>query len=294
MSDSDSRVDGSWSHNSSSGTSPYNSDLAYGGSSSDSSLDETAWHGVTGQMRFQTAFDGRTMERLQRDLAALPADFQAIRRMAGDVIVTFGLAEDGGAGVFREGGAGRPGEIVLNPNHSSVRGEGSSRLLGTAMFEILNAASAPRLAELDASARRGDVARAAARAGVSPAQYYGREVENIEFDNAITHRRLVADMDRTGTHMDLLDGTVPLLDTSAARGSRRYQAAFQQYYNFQVESGHTFSYENRYQVVRPPRPIVSAAAALQSSSDTRRHGPSSGGEGSHRHQRSDHRSSRRR
>ncbi|RIV39946.1 hypothetical protein [Micromonospora radicis] len=78
------------------------------------------------------------------------------------------------------------------------------------MFEIMNAAQAGRRAELDNSVGRGDFAEAAARRGREPAEHYGLEVERIEFDNAIAHRRLVADLPgrRTGTHVDLFRNTV--------------------------------------------------------------------------------------
>ncbi|BCJ62127.1 hypothetical protein [Micromonospora endophytica] len=244
--------------NSPTSSSSYNSNLAFGGSSSDSSADDTAYHGRTGEMDFVATSNGRTMERLTHALAALPADFQTIRRMAGRVDVVFGQADGGGVGVWREGAPGQRSTIVLNPEHADVQREGSSRLLGTAIFEVMNAAQAERRANLDRDAGRGRIARRAAREGMTPEAYYGREVERIEFDNAVTHRRLVNELpgQRTGTHVDLFRNTVPLLRNNQGPGTQAYNDAFANYYQLQRQSGHTQDYENRYAFVGPPQPPI--------------------------------------
>ncbi|TCB95658.1 hypothetical protein E0H26_19585 [Micromonospora zingiberis] len=250
-------MSGNGENGTSSGSSPYNSDLAFGGSSSDSSLDDSAWHGRTGRMNFRAEYRGRTMERLARDLARLPDDFQRLRERAGRVNVVFGQAHGGGVGSWSEGSRGRS-TIILDPGHADVRDEGASRLLGTAIFEIMNAVQAERRAELDSSTRRSRFAESAARRGLAPAEHYGREVERIEFDNAIAHRRLIADLpgDRTGTHIDLFRNTVPLLDADQGPGTPAYRAAFNEYYQGQRESGHTQDYENYYHVIGPPQPPI--------------------------------------
>ncbi|HWS33518.1 MAG TPA: hypothetical protein VN408_12350 [Actinoplanes sp.] len=239
---SDFSGDGTANH-SSPGTSPYNSDLAYGGSSSDDSLDSSTYAGLTGQTSFAADTQGQMMRRLHLDIAGIRGDFQAVREMAGQTTVRFGPAPGGGVGATTFGDNGP--EIMLDPNHAEVREGGSMRLLGTATFEFMNAAQSGRRAALDYSTGSSRFAERAAELGMTPAQHYGRENERIEFDNALAHRLMVHDAGRAGTHMDIFQHTVPRLRQSDV-GTQRYEQAFQAYYAQQYQSGHTQSYEGHY------------------------------------------------
>jgi len=249
-------------------SSPYDSDLAYGGSSSDDSLDDAPYEGLTDQTYFAADTLGQTMQRLHHDIIGIEGDFQQIREMAGLTTVRFGPAAGGGAGVTHFGENGQ--EIVLDPNHPEVLEGGSMRLLGTATFEFINAAAAQLRADLDYRTGGSSFHQEAAARQMSPAQYYGMELERIEFNNALAHRTMVHELGRAGTHMDIFQDTVPRLRQSD-RGGERYEQEFRTYYERQYTSGHTQSYEGHY-----PQALYEAQAARRARAASASHGKSSG------------------
>ncbi|MER6691427.1 hypothetical protein ABT329_20375, partial [Streptomyces minutiscleroticus] len=221
---------------SSASSSDYDSDLAYGPSHRSSSR---AFTGTVGGVLFTTDRDGPLMRELAQFLSAVAGPLLA---SLDSITVTFGRAQGSGVGHWASGSR----TVVLNPNHAAVRRAGDSRLFGAALFELLNGSADARRVAWDGYAYDGSIEHWAAQEGISPAAYYGREMERIEFDNTITHRRLIADAGRSGTNADLFSGEA---------------GDFPSYYRRQVRSGHTHSYEFRYGLLRAQAAADAARAA---------------------------------
>ncbi|MEV2247507.1 hypothetical protein [Streptomyces sp. NPDC049970] len=227
----------------------YNSDLAYGSPSSDSSGDSHV--GQVGEIAFVASQDIRRMREVATYIARVDErvpSFREAREAAGPISVRFGRAEGGGIGHWDP--AHRT--VVINPHHRDTRGERSSRLMGTAVFEILNAGSEGLRTAWEDHARAGDIELWAAQEGITPGQYYGRAMEQLEFGNVQHHRQIMADLGRTNSRANMFSGL---------------PRDFGSYYRLQQRSSdgrpsHVHSYEVYYNVLRPG-PIVQPGAAQQ-------------------------------
>ena len=262
--------------NSSSRSSSNNSGLAYGSparsSRSSSTVDSNLaypeppgaraepFEGVYRSVRFSTTRDGGAMRLLSQRIASVASRsrrFSNALDAAGGIRVQFGRTF-----------GGRPGEwnadtrtITLNPTHPEVR-EATSQgrsLLGTAVFEVFNASADDARARVEENARNGDIAqwaaenrmtRAAEEAGeygrVSPERFFARELEYIEWQNAMNHRNAIAAADYGGTDADLF----------------RNETTFAAFYQRQL-AGHINSYEFRYSYLQEEARSRAAAAGYE-------------------------------
>lgn len=219
------------------------SGMAYGslpGAEGDSFSGRVA--GVT----FSAEHNGELMRDLRQFIADVSTHFSDALEAAGSVTVRFGRTEGGTGGEWRADSR----VIMLDPR--------PKRLFGTAVFEILNASTDRRRKALDGQVRNGEIENLALRQGISPRQYYAREVERIEWRNGMTHRRIMAAAGRSGTSVDLF----------SAEGD------FDSFHRRQVETGHTHSYEFRYDFLR----VEAASAATRGN-----HQSASSSQGTARH-----------
>ncbi|WP_326798198.1 hypothetical protein OG946_24730 [Streptomyces sp. NBC_01808] len=193
---------------------------------------KTGYRAVVGQTLFEEATNWRLMSRVTQYIANLPdADFQAARASAGPITVRFGRTLDRSVGEWHP----RSRTVLLNPYHKSVRERGSSRLMGTAVFEIIHAATEATREHIEAHAHIGHTEELAAAEGITPASYHARAMASLEFGNIRFHRRIMANIGKSGTRADLFHGE---------------NQEFHVYYNIQVRTGRTRGHEHRYHVLR--------------------------------------------
>lgn len=200
---------------------------------------KTGYRAVMGQTLFEEGTNWRLMSRVARYIANLPdADFQDARASAGPITVRFGRTLDRSVGEWHP----RSRTVLLNPYHKSVREHGSSLLMGTAVFEIIHAATEPTRELIETHARIGNAEELAAAEGITPAGYYARAMASLEFGNIQIHRRIMTNIGKSGTRADLFHGE---------------NQEFDVYYNMQARTGRTRGHEQRYHVLRQSSPGLS-------------------------------------
>jgi hypothetical protein len=101
-------------------------------------------------------------------------------------------------------------------------------------FRNLNASAARDVAALEADVRSGRLDMLAEQAQWPPDQFFAMQVERIEWRNGMRHREIVAAAGGAGTGANLF----------SAEGD------FDAFYERQVRSNHTHSYEFRYNLLR--------------------------------------------
>ncbi|WP_133169141.1 lonely Cys domain-containing protein [Streptomyces sp. MH60] len=235
------------------------SDLAYGSDHGTPPSPGTPFRGSVGGVTFESRSNGTAMWEVHDFVAAAAPFFGQEIAAAGPITVRFGRTRGGTPGEWRPDSR----SIILDRGRASA-----GHLAGTAVFEILNAASARRLAALEDEARSGRLGVLAEQTGWPAAQYFAMEVERIEWENGMRHQEIVAGAGGGGSGADLF----------AAEGD------FNAFYERQVRSGHTHSYEFRYNLLREE--AASEARRRREAEE----GASSGG--GHRHG-SEHSSDRR-
>ncbi|MEU9334005.1 hypothetical protein AB0D49_12720 [Streptomyces sp. NPDC048290] len=184
----------------------YNSDLAYKSPSSDSS-DDTFRHQV-GPIVFEATSDTRKMKKIAEAVEALAAEssaFQAALSAAGEhglLTVRFGTPHT------RTGAAEWKPEdrvILLDPNfRAGLEGrDNTSRLIGACAFETLNAASESERLGWEEWAGQGWVDYWAEQQGWTGGQYFGLQMEHIEFNNTLTHRQIMEEVGKSNSSANL-------------------------------------------------------------------------------------------
>ncbi|MFJ9583941.1 hypothetical protein [Streptomyces acidicola] len=158
-------------------------------------------------------------------VASASSHFSAELSTAGAITVQLGRTQGGTPGEWRAGSR----TVVLDPRRGSP-----SHLGGTAVFEILNAAAERSRAALDEAVLNGRLDSEAERVGWRPERFYAREVERIEWQNGMRHREIMtaAGLSRSSANLFRAEGDFP------------------SFYERQVRSGHTHSYEFRYHLLR--------------------------------------------
>ena len=189
-----------------------------------------------GSISFSSIDNAGDMRSVANFVAGLPSYFQSTIAAAGPITVTFGRAPGGGVGCWDPGSR----SIILNPNHRHVQAAGTNRLLGAAAFEMINAAGERARLDIESTASNGVFERQAPGSGYTPAQLYGREMERLEFRNGQFHRQMMTEAGFGNTRANLFDGET---------------RDFETYYAQQVAAGHTRSYEDHYNFLRPG-PVV--------------------------------------
>lgn len=200
-------------------------DLAYGSYYEAPEPVGTPFHGMVGGVSFVSETNGAAMRKIYDFVSAAAPHFRRELAAVGSVTVRFGRTKGGTPGEWRAGSR----SITLD----NKRGD-TAHLRGTAVFEILNAAAAPRVAALENEVRSGRLDVQAQRSGWQPAAFFAMEVERIEWENGLRHRAVVAAAGGAGTGADLF----------SAEGD------FNTFYGRQVRAGHTHSYEWRYSYLR--------------------------------------------
>ncbi|MER5554867.1 hypothetical protein ABT001_24890 [Streptomyces sp. NPDC002793] len=201
------------------------SGLAYGSDHETPPPVNTPFRGSVSGVRFASESNGAGMREVFDFVAAAAPHFSQELSAAGSITVQFGRTQGGTPGEWRA--ASR--SITLDPRRTSI-----AHLAGTAVFEILNAAATRRVAALEGDVRSGRLDIEAQRVGWLPHRFFAMEVERIEWQNGMRHRQIVAGAGGAGSGADLF----------AAEGD------FDAYYERQVSSGHTHSYEFRYSLLR--------------------------------------------
>ncbi|MFE2045641.1 hypothetical protein ACFXAZ_32935 [Streptomyces sp. NPDC059477] len=180
----------------------YNSDLAYGSPSSDSS--DGSYRGQVEGVFFLAAEHTKKMDKIAgfvENVRAQVPEFQAALESAGELIVRFGTHEKGGAAQWN----GETRKVTINPDHKDVKGkENESRLVGTAVFELLNAASDFKRQEWEQYALSGQVEEWAAAAGTPAGQYFGYQMEMIEFENVQLHGQIMESLGMQSSRANFL------------------------------------------------------------------------------------------
>ncbi|MEU6482192.1 hypothetical protein ABZ858_36020 [Streptomyces sp. NPDC047017] len=176
-------------------------------------------------MTFASESNGAAMREIFDFVAAAAPHFGQEIAAAGSIAVRFGRTQGGTPGEWRANSR----SITLDLRRGST-----AHLAGTAVFEILNAAAARRLAALEGEVRSGRLDVQAEQAGWPADQFFAMEVERIEWENGVRHREIVAGAGGAGSGADLF----------SAEGD------FNAFYERQVRSGHTHSYEFRYSLLR--------------------------------------------
>ncbi|MBA2806371.1 hypothetical protein E0500_002580 [Streptomyces sp. KM273126] len=203
------------------------SDLAYGSDSgSPSRRADNSFSGSVGGVRFVSqSNNGRMMRQIFNVVESASSHFSQELSAAGAITVQLGRTQGGTPGEWRPDSR----TVVLDPRRATP-----SHLGGTAVFEILNAAAEGSRAALDADVLNGRLDSEAERAGWPPDQFYAREMERIEWRNGIRHREIMiaAGLSRSSANLFSAEGD------------------FESYYERQVRSGHTHSYEFRYHLLR--------------------------------------------
>ncbi|MFE4665292.1 hypothetical protein ACFRI7_14495 [Streptomyces sp. NPDC056716] len=226
----------------------YNSDLAYGSPSSDSS--DGSYRGQVEGVVFLAAEHTKKMDKIAgyvENVRARVPEFQAALESAGELIVRFGTHEKGGAAQWN----GETRKVTINPDHKDVKGkENESRLMGTAVFELLNAAADGKRQEWEQWALSGQVEEWAAAAGTPAARYFGYQMEMIEFENIQLHGQIMQSLGRENSRANFL-----------AHLPRDPDA----YYALQCQPArpgrapHVHAYEFRYSYLVAPAPYQSEA-----------------------------------
>lgn len=201
------------------------SDLAYGSDHGTPPPANAPFRGSVGGVSFASESNGAAMREVFDFVAAAAPHFGQELAAAGSITVQFGRTQGGTPGEWRANSR----SITLDPRRASM-----AHLAGTAVFEILNAASARRVAALEGEARSGRLALRAEQAQWPADQFFAMEVERIEWENGVRHREIVTSAGGAGSGADLF----------SAEGD------FNAYYERQVRSGHTHSYEFRYNLLR--------------------------------------------
>lgn len=204
---------------------------------------ETFFSGAVGGVRFTSDTNAPLMRRIHALVTAAAPHIGQQLTAAGSISVEFGRTRGGTPGEWRQDSR----TIVLDPRRASAE-----HLTGTAVFEILNASSARRIAALEAGVASGAVEARARAAGWEPNQFFAMEVERIEWDNGMTHQAAMAAAGLSGTGADLFG----------------QEGGFNEFYERQVASGHTHSYEFRYNLLRAQ--AESAAAREQEAASSSR------------------------
>ncbi|NJQ04774.1 hypothetical protein [Streptomyces lonarensis] len=197
---------------------------------------ETSFTGVVGGVQFTSKTNGPLMRRVHALVRRVAPHMGQQLAAAGSVSVQLGRTRGGTPGEWRQDSR----TIVLDQRLASA-----DHLTGTAVFEILNASSRHRIAALEAEVAGGGVAaRARAKGWDHPEKFFAMEVERIEWENGMTHKAAMASAGLSGTPADLFG----------------QEGGFVEFYNRQVASGHTHSYEFRYNLLRAQ---ADAAAARE-------------------------------
>ncbi|MGW3293841.1 hypothetical protein ACWC9S_07740 [Streptomyces xiamenensis] len=227
------------------------SDLAYGSDHRTPSPVEQPFSGSIGGVRFTSERSGQLMGQIFDFVADVSSYFSTELSRAGSITVQLGRTQGGTPGEWRAGSR----TIVL-----SSRMADPVHLGGTAVFEILNAAADASRVALDAAVRGGHIDADAEAAGWDPAQYYAMEVERIEYNNGMRHRDIMNAAGVTG-------------------GANLFanEGDFNTFYQRQVASGHTHSYEFRYALLREEARAAAARRREQEQARAQESGSSRSG-----------------
>ncbi|WLS81071.1 hypothetical protein Q3V30_21585 (plasmid) [Erwinia pyri] len=209
------------------------------GSSSSSSaitaLQKSGNNLVLGNVTFICDMDKSRMQQVADFVSRLP--ISQILHKAGPLAVRLGSTTGRTPGEWNSGSR----TITLDPNHITVQKNRGGDVSGTALFELLNAASDNVRQAAEQCARSGEFEQMAHTTGWPAATLFARELEYQEFNNAKQHHEIMVQAGLNKTPQDIF---------------RHESGDFESFFNRQVATGHTHSYEQPYNFLRPFQPEI--------------------------------------
>ncbi|MEV8453092.1 hypothetical protein AB0467_12400 [Streptomyces sp. NPDC052095] len=201
-------------------------------------------HGVRFSARSEKS--GEKMKEIFDFVKSVSPHFTQELSKAGNVEVRLDKTKGGGPGEY----LADENTIILNSRAATVK-----KLCGTAVFEILNAASKQALAKLKEEALSDRIKDRAAVEKLKPDVFYAREIERIEWKNTIRHRAIMAEAEKSESDADRFSGEV--------------DEDFESFYKRQVATNHAESYRHEYNNLRVRAVSTPLRAARADASDSK-------------------------